>query len=157
MFPENEILGTQCADSLPSFEISSTLTNLPNLSDYDTDENLNLNISSQYCTVEEVTSMAVPDTDLSLFHMNIRSLSLHFDKLHPLLTCLDVNFQVIGLSEIKTSVGSQNKANNELPGYKFHETPSHCSAGGVGIYVNSNLTANKRDDLCISDKDFETV
>ena len=145
------------ADSLPSFETSSTLTNLPNLSDYDTDENLNLNISSQYCTVEEVASMAVPNTDLSLFHMNIGSLSLHFDELHPLLTCLNVNFQVIGLSEIKTSVGSQNKANNELPGYKFHETPSHSSAGGVGIYVKSNLTANKRDDLCISDKDFETV
>ena len=81
----------------------------------------------------------------------IRSLSLHFDELHPLLTCLNVNFPVIGLSEIKTSVGSQNKADNELPGYKFHETPSHSSAGCVGIYVKkSNLTANKRDDLCIS-------
>ena len=68
-----------------------------------------------------------------------------------------MNFQVIGLSEIKTKVGSQNKANNELHGYKFHETPSHSSAGGVGIYVKSNLTANKRDDPCISDKDFETV
>ena len=68
---------------------------------------MNLNISSQYCTVEEVASMAVPDTDLSLFHMNIRSLSQHFDELHPLLICLDVNFQVIGLSEIKTSVGFQ--------------------------------------------------
>ena len=145
------------ADSLPSFEISSTLTNLTNLSDYDTDENLNLNIISQYCPVEEVASVAVPDTDLFLFHMNIRSLSLHFDELDPLLTCLNVNFQVIGFSEIKTSVGSQSKANNEFPGYKFRETLSHSSAGGVGIYVKSNLTANKRDDLCISDKDFETV
>lgn len=84
------------ADCLPSFEIASKLTNLPNLSDYDTDENLNLNISSQYCTVEEVAAMAVPDKDLSLFHMNIRSLSLHFDELHALLSCLNINFQVIG-------------------------------------------------------------
>ena len=94
-------------DSLPSFEIPSKLTNLPNLSDYDTDENLNLNISSQYCTVEEIASMAVPDKDLSLFHMNIRSLSLHFDELHALLSCLNVNFEVIGLSETRTSHGSQ--------------------------------------------------
>ena len=142
--------------SLPSFERSSKVTNLPNLSDYDADENLNLNITSQYCTVEEVASMAVPDKDLSLFHMNIRSLSLHFDELHALIPCLNVNFQVIGLSEIKTSLDSQNKK-NELPGYKFYETPSHSSAGRVGIYVKSNLTGNKRDDLCISDKDFETV
>ena len=27
----------------------------------------------------------------------------------------------------------------------------------VGIYVKSNLIANKRDDLCINDEDFETV
>ena len=107
--------------------------------------------------VKEIASMAVPDKDRSLFHMNIRNLSLHFDELHALLSCLNVNFQVIGLSEIKTSLDSQNKTNNELPGYKFHETPSHSSGGGVGIYVKSNLTANKRDDLCISDKDFEKI
>ena len=101
--------------------------------------------------------MAVPDSDLSLFHMNIRSLSLHVDELYSLFSCLNVNFQVIGLSETKATVGSQNKTNLELPGYKFHETPSHSSAGGLGIYVKSNLIANKRDDLCINDEDFETV
>eukprot|EP00794_Sanderia_malayensis_P004109 gene4109-4667_t len=144
-------------DSLPSFEISSTLTNLPNLSDYDSDENLSSNISSKYCTVEELEAMPVPDSDLSLLHMNIRSLSLYFDELNALLSCLNMNFQVIGLSETKATVGAQNKINIELPGYKFHESPSHSSAGGVGIYVKSNLTANKRDDLCIGDKDFEIV
>ena len=61
------------------------------------------------------------------------------------------------MSEIKTSLDSKNKTNNELPGYKLYETPSHSSAGGVGIYVKSNLTANRRDDLCISDRDFEAV
>ena len=44
--------------------------------------------------------MAVPDSDLSLFHMNIRSLSLHFDELYSLLSCLNVNFQVIGIGNI---------------------------------------------------------
>ena len=62
-----------------------------------------------------------------------------------------------GFPETKATVGSQNKTNIELPGYKFHETPSHSSAGGVGIYVKSHLIANKRDDLCINDEDFETV
>ncbi len=35
--------------------------------------------------------------------------------------------------------------------------PSHSSAGGVGLYVQSSLEANKRDDLCSSGIDFETV
>ena len=46
-------------DFLPSFEISSDLTNLPNLADYDTDENIGLSISSKYSPVQEVASMEV--------------------------------------------------------------------------------------------------
>ena len=138
------------ADTLPSFEISSSLTTLPNLSDYDTDENLNVNSSSQYSTVEGIASKAVPDTALSLFHMNIGSLSLHFDELHTLLSCLNVNFQVIGLSETKSTNGSHVKVRMDLPGYMSYETHSLSCAGGVRIYVYSNLTANRRDDLCIS-------
>ena len=145
------------ADFLPSFEISSKLTNLPNLADYDTDENMSLSISSQYSTVQEIASMEVSKKDLSFFHMNIRSLPLHFDELHALLSCLKIDFHVIGLSEIKTSTDAQFRSNIELPGYNFHHTPSLSSAGGVGSYVKSNLTANKRDDLCVSDIDFETV
>ena len=75
--------------------------------------------------------------------MNIRSLPLHFDELHALLSCLKTDFHVIGLSEIKTSTDAQLRSNIELPGYSFHHTPSLSSAGGVGIYFKSNLTANK--------------
>lgn len=96
----NDIDIPSITDTLPSFEIVSKLTNLPNLSDYDTDENLNLNITSQYATVSEVASMELSDKDFSLFHMNIRSHSLHFEELHALLSSLNINFQVIGLSEI---------------------------------------------------------
>ena len=59
------------ADSLPSLDISSKLTNLPNSSNYDIDENLYLNINSQYCTIEELSNQQVSQEDLSLFHMNI--------------------------------------------------------------------------------------
>ena len=142
---------------MPSFEITSQLTNLPDLSDYDSDENYSFHINSQYCSVEDVSTMPVSDKDLSIFHMNIRSLGLHIDELHALLSCLDVKFHVIGLSEIKSSFGSQVQTNPEISGYQFYNTPSHSSAGGVGIYVKSDLIANKRDDLCISNNDFETI
>ena len=144
-------------DSLPSFEISSKLTNLPNLSDYDVDDNINKKICSQYCSPHEVSSLLSSSKDLSFFHMNIRSLTLHHDELQTLISSLNVNIQVIGLSEIKASFNAPIKTNIELPGYKFHFTPSQSSAGGVGIYVKTDLTANKRDDLSISNVDFESV
>ena len=77
--------------------------------------------------------------------MNIRSHALHFDEIHG--TPLKPWY----------SSDSQIKTNFELPGYKFHYTPSLRSAGHAGIYVRSNLEAIKRDDLCVCDVDFETV
>ena len=71
----------------PSLKIVSKLTNLPNLSDYDIDENLNPNISSQYYTLQELASLEVSNKDFALFHMNIRSLSLHYEEFHALLKC----------------------------------------------------------------------
>ena len=44
-------------DSLPSFEISSKLTDLPNLSDYDVDDNIIQKICSQYCSPHEVSTL----------------------------------------------------------------------------------------------------
>ena len=153
----SDIAMPSITDTLPSFEAVSQLTSLPNLSDYDTDENLHIRITSQYATVQEVASMELSDKDFRLFHMNIRSHSLHHDELHALLSSLNVNFQVIGLSEIKFSTETQVKSNIELPGYNFHYTPSQGSAGGVGLYVKSELKASQRNDLCISNVDFETV
>ena len=95
--------------------------------------------------------------DFTLFHMNIGSHSLHHDELHALLSSLNINFQVIGLLEIKFSTNAQVKTNIELPGYRFHCTRSQSPAGGVGLYVKSGHKANKRDDLCANDIDFETV
>ena len=66
-------------DSMPSFQITSSLTNMPNLSDYDIDEYLPSNVNSNYHTLQDLSTLSTSDNDFSLFHMNARSLSLHFD------------------------------------------------------------------------------
>ena len=144
-------------DSLPTLEILSRLQNLPNLSDYDIDENIEPDINCNYYNVQEIHSLETSNKDLSLLHMNIRSLSLHYDELFTLLGSIGIDFQLIGLSEIKDSVSSPISTNIDIPGYKFHHTSSQSAAGGVGIYVKSDLKANKRLDLSISTCDFETV
>ena len=58
-------------NSIPSFEITSNLTNLPNLSDYDIDEHLPSNINSSYHTLQELSTLCISETDLSLFHLII--------------------------------------------------------------------------------------
>ncbi len=63
----NDIDIPSIIDLLPSFEIVSQLTYLLNLSVYDTDENLNSNITSQYNTVQELASMKLSEKDLHFF------------------------------------------------------------------------------------------
>ena len=84
-------------------------------------------------------------------------MSLHYEDFYALLCSLKIDFQVIGLSEIKASVNAPIKSNINLPGYHFYHTVSHSAAGGVGIYVKSDLTTNKREDLSVSTIDFETI
>ena len=111
-------------DSLPTLEILSKLQNLPNLSDYDIDENIEPNINCDYLNVQEMQVLEVSPNDFKLLHLNVGSLTLHFDELFSLLGGTGINFQVIGLSEIKVSVNSPISTNINIPGYNFHHTPS---------------------------------
>ena len=63
-------------DTAPSFEITSGLMNLPNLEDHDIFENLPSNVNSSYHTLQDLSMLDTSERDLSLFHLNIRSLSL---------------------------------------------------------------------------------
>ena len=110
-------------DSLPSPEILSKIQNLPNLSDYDINENFEPDIECDYYNIEELKGTDISSNDLSLFHMNIRSLSLHLHELLSLLGNIAIDFQLIGVSEIhKDSVDLPIVSNIDSPGYKFHHT-----------------------------------
>ena len=58
-------------DSAPSFEITSNLMDLPNLSDYDIDEQMPQNIDSRYFTLLELSSLQLSSRDFSMIHTNI--------------------------------------------------------------------------------------
>ena len=68
-------------DSALSFEITSSLINLPNFKDYDIDEHMPINVNYKYITTHELSTLGTSANDISLFHMNAKSLSLHFDEL----------------------------------------------------------------------------
>ena len=82
-------------DSMPSFEIVSGLSHLPNLDDYDIDEHLPSNVNSSYYSLQELLALSSSVKYFSLFYINIRSLSPHFDELVSTLAALKINFVVI--------------------------------------------------------------
>ena len=122
-------------DSLPSFEITSRLTNLPNLQDYDIDEHLPSNIYSSYHTIQDLSASDTSATDLSLLHMKIRSLSCHFDELQSLLDNLNIGFNVVAVSETWDSFARPLSSNVSIPGYTFLSSKSQSQNGGVGLYI----------------------
>jgi len=56
-------------DSALSFEITSGLTNLPNLTDYDIDEQLPITVNSSYTILHELSTRSISVHDLSLSHL----------------------------------------------------------------------------------------
>ena len=106
---------------LPTLETRSKLYNLPNLNDFDMDENLIHIIDSKYYEIPEFSKLSHDVKDgFSLFHLNIRSLSAHLTELSQLLSCLDLMFDVLGICETKEQIDGGFLPNVSLPGYNIH-------------------------------------
>ena len=90
-------------------------------SDIDPDSNLfkdNSHLLSNciYLTSNEFNNIPPPSSvSFSLFHINIRSLSKHFDYLSEYISTLNTSFSTIGVSE--TWLNDSNKDLFNIPGY----------------------------------------
>ena len=71
---------------------------------------------------------------LSVFHVNIRSLTKNFDTLYELILSLPVSPDVVCVSE--TRIKSDPLINILIPNYNFFHKNSPTNAGGVAIYVS---------------------
>ena len=78
--------------------------NMPNLHDFDMDENLIHKVNSRYYDIIDFSRIKKYPHQFSLFHVNLRSLSAHIDELHQLLNTLKFNFEIIGISETKEQI-----------------------------------------------------
>lgn len=103
-------------------------------------------ISSKYFEVSELRKVFTNSTKLSLFHLNISSLPLHFDDLNNLLNSLDHRFDFIGITE--TRISTPHIPNDIcLDNFSYFHTPSDCSNRGALIYYQKHLNVIKRPDL----------
>ena len=96
-------------------------------------------------------SLVNPLNNVSIFHVNIRSLNANNSKLFELMTALKFSFKIIVISEI----WSYNIPfySNLFPDYNFfYSLPLFSSVGGVGVFVHNTITVVERNDVNIDRK-----
>ena len=75
-----------------------------------------------------------------MLHNNIRSLRRNLENLQVhLLDELGHHFSVVGVSETKITKTSLLDFNPSIAGYEFEYVPTPLAAGGVGMYIKSDL------------------
>ena len=88
-------------------------------------------------------------TKLSVFHLNIRSLNKNYHELYSFLHSLNVEFDVLVLSEIWST--NLEFFSNLFPGYSFYyDSPRTSSVGGVGVLVKHDYSCTILDNLKIT-------
>ena len=108
-------------------------------------------INSKYLNVLDLSKLSINKKDLSLFHVNLRSLTAHFDELHTLLGNLKIPFEFIGTTETKQYKDNGFLTNVTIQNYNMYCQSSLSHAGGVTVYVKSNLDCTSRLDLSVTE------
>ena len=79
-------------------------------------------------------------SQLTLFHNNVCSLKSNLENLQThLLNKLDFHFNIIGVTETRITNSNFIDFNPNITGYNFEYIPTPLSAGGVGMYIDSDL------------------
>ena len=84
--------------------------------------------------------------NLSLFHVNVRSIPRNFDSLTSYLECLNCKFSILGLTE--TWHNENTVDHYEMSNFSsIHNYRSNCRGGGVSMYINESIPFVIRKDL----------
>ena len=115
------------------------------LSDIDPDIHHNNCGNSKYYNEHSFNNVFKKSNELSIFHLNIRSIPANFSKLRAQLDTLHINFKIIALSE--TAINDHDTAFN-IPGYNVEQDfrPKR-KGGGVALFIANNLQYRIRADL----------
>src|SRR5260221_13061667 len=92
------------------------------------------------------------DNELSLLHLNVRSLNANYRGLLMLISQFTFDFDIYVLSEICNY--NIQTYENLLDGYSFYyDLPIHSNRGGVGIYIKNDIECTVRNDLKLKSDD----
>ena len=93
-----------------------------------------------------------------LFHLNINSLSFHFDELERLISQSKNDFQIIGISKTRHKKTQETTTNILLENYTTEHAPIESVNGEVLLYIKNTINYKLRADLMIYKKgELESV
>ena len=84
---------------------------------------------------------------LSFFRMNVCSLTKNFDDFDILFNDLNVNFDILAITESRIKKNSSSPVNLNLDNYSIEQTPTETSADGTLLYINKRLSYQLMNDL----------
>ena len=161
IFPFNSNSNYTLTKNKNTSNIKNFFTDLNTLAEQnDSDVENVTGINCKYYDSEEFTETFSRSKHFSAFHLNIASLSKHFDELQTLLSLLGVNFSVIGITETKFLKNTQPSINFSLQNYSVEHTPTELSAGGALLYISKHLTYKPHkylDKKMYKSKELESI
>ena len=108
-------------------------------------------VHSKYYDTDELQTMKIPNKDksLALFHKNACSLNKNFDELEQVLSCKNKNFDIIAITETRTTKNVSLTNNLTMNNFSFEFTPTESSAEGILLYIANHLSYKPHLDLNI--------
>ena len=109
-------------------------------------------ISCRYVNCSDFNNLYKDIDGISLFHLDINSLTKHIDS--TLLKQLGDRFKIIAITE--TRISSESIPHNlDLPNYSCIMTKTEeAAAGGTAIYIHNSVTFKVRNDLNMNKAKF---
>ena len=87
----------------------------------------------------------------------INGLESKMDNCNEFLSSSTSKLDIIAITETSEKDEIGFLSNVEMEGYDFYHTASKSSKGGSAIYVNKNYNSIQRNDLEISNVEFESM
>ena len=114
----------------PSNNLKSFLKEINMFNQNDTDNNEG-DLNGMNCKYIDIESFNFEQkkSNLSLFHLNIASLSKHKDEFETVLAMLQYKFDIIGLTETKLIKNAPPIYDTNMYGYKCYYTPTESTKG----------------------------
>ena len=100
----------------------------------------------------------INQSDLTIIHLNLFSLALHIDKIKLFFSLTETKFDIMCISESRSTKNNSLTTSINIPGYNFEHTPTESKAGGSLIYISGKISYKLRNHLNIyCSKQLESV
>ena len=94
----------------------------------------------------------------NLLNLNISSLPYNYEQLHTLLADININLDIIGITETRLRTGQKALNNIDIEKYVIEHTTTDGSCGGALLYIKEGITYKVRNELKITkSRELESI